>query len=186
MANELRCRYPTFGLTLYAVLFRATDGFAYKGTAFEAPVAADWAAYALPATEQDAAHGTGLYYATMPAGLPTGLYNAWFFNRVGTLPAPTDPLVSQQDLDWTGALEFSGAVTAAGGAVLASDGLDTIHIDGINLRQMVALLASALAGKCAVVGNNITFRSTDDSVDRITANFDPVGQRLAVTLMPPA
>jgi len=57
VANEIRARYPQFGQALYAVLLRARDGQAYRGGAFEAPLAADWASYALPATEQDAAHG---------------------------------------------------------------------------------------------------------------------------------
>jgi hypothetical protein len=76
-------------------------------------------------------------------------------------------------------------VDTSAGVTLAANGLDAVMTDGVNARQALALVASALAGPCALAGNQITFKSTDNVANRITATVDEAGQRLAVALSPP-
>ena len=53
---------------------------------------------------------------------------------------------------------------------------------GRTLRQALRIILAALAGKASIVGSTITFRDTNDSVNRIVALTDEDGQRLTVTL----
>lgn len=102
MANELQAQY-TSGKTVYAVILSAV-GQAWNGTTFEAPLAADWATYAVAATEQST---TGLYEATMPAGVSTaGLYSVLFYQRAGASPATTDTVIGKGLIEWSGTTEI--------------------------------------------------------------------------------
>jgi hypothetical protein len=172
MANELRARHPAFGLTVYALLLRASDGQAYKGGgAFEPPAAQGWALYAVPAVEQDAAHGTGLYYASMPGGLPAGLYEAWLYSRLGATPAPTDTLIAQQSLDWGGAAELG--TYAAYAVVMQTPMAEAYATRGAapTLEQMQFMAWAALS-EFGVVGTTLTCRRLDDATAAMTFTLD--------------
>jgi hypothetical protein len=114
MANELQARYLT-GSTVYAVVRRNSDGQFHNGTGFEVPVSANWASYAKATTEQST---TGYYYGSMPA-VAAGLYDVDFLARVGASPAPSDYLVGQATIDWSGSadLGLAGGVALAPGAI---------------------------------------------------------------------
>jgi hypothetical protein len=53
---------------------------------------------------------------------------------------------------------------------------------GYSLLEIMRLMSAALLGKVDISGSTHTFRSADDSVDRITATVDGAGQRTAITL----
>lgn len=56
---------------------------------------------------------------------------------------------------------------------------------GLTVRQQMRLAAAALYGKASGLGGvTVTFRDTNDTVDRITATVDVSGDRSAVTLNP--
>jgi hypothetical protein len=107
VANELQAHY-TPGLFVYAVLRRA-DGQFFNGAGFEMPLGGNWGNYAISAPEQG---GVGYYYASMPAGLPAGQYNADFFWRQGTTPAVLDTIIGQASLSWSGSADDSSAQIA--------------------------------------------------------------------------
>jgi hypothetical protein len=53
----------------------------------------------------------------------------------------------------------------------------------LTVRQQLRLAAAALYGKAAGLSTTtVTFRDTNDTVDRITATVDASGDRTAVTL----
>jgi hypothetical protein len=56
-------------------------------------------------------------------------------------------------------------------------------VDGYSLESALKLCLSALAGKVTGGGTTtITFRSADDSADRIVATVDSNGNRSSITL----
>lgn len=153
MANELQAQY-TSGKTVYAVILSAV-GQAWNGTTFEAPLAADWATYAVAATEQST---TGLYEATMPAGVSTaGLYSVLFYQRAGASPATTDTVIGKGSIEWSGTAEIprssvpanvwtnaSRTLTAFGFSVTVSG---NVTVGGYAANQDPAtLLASSFSG----------------------------------------
>lgn len=102
MANELQAQ-NTSGATVYAVILSAV-GQAWNGTSFENPLAANWATYKVAATEQST---TGLYEATMPAGISTaGLYSVLFYIQIGGAPAATDTVIGKGTIEWSGTAEI--------------------------------------------------------------------------------
>jgi len=192
MANELKARYATFGLTVYAVLIRASDGQAYNGAGFVTVSAAAWPSYFIPAYEQDAANGTGVYYASMPANIPAGLYEIWFFRRVGATAAPSDTLITQQYLDWSGTVELGlSSITAGGtgtfsvtvGGYAAGKDPYTLVVktpmtEGYapkntqpTLEQMSYMCWSALS-EFGVNGTSIVCRKIDDATTAMTFSLD--------------
>ena len=72
------------------------------------------------------------------------------------------------------------ALTAAAIDLILDDVVDGTY----TLRQLVRLMASALAGKVSGGGTaTVVFRDVPDTKDRITATVDVNGNRTAVTLV---
>ena len=101
MAGELQAHFAT-GAALYAVLLNE-NAQPWNGTTFDAtPTTAEWASYVVALTEWST---TGLYRATMPAGIVTpGTYQVLVYKRLGGVgtEAPTDPVVWSGELAWSG------------------------------------------------------------------------------------
>lgn len=60
-------------------------------------------------------------------------------------------------------------------------GLAGVVETGFDYTQCLQLIAAAVAGKCGIVGDTVTYRDLNDSADRIVATTDGDGQRTAVT-----
>ncbi len=102
MANELQAQYVS-GKTVYAIVLSST-GQTWNGTAFEAPLAANWLTYKLVATE---ASTTGLYEATMPAGISSaGSFSVLFYLQAGGGPSSTDLVIGKGSIEWSGSAEI--------------------------------------------------------------------------------
>lgn len=84
----------------------------------------------------------------------------------------------------------SGTVTASALAADAANEAADALLDrtagietGMTLRQALRVVLAATAGKATgLAGNTVTYRDTNDTVDRITAAVDDVGNRTSVTL----
>ncbi|WP_165231369.1 hypothetical protein [Aquisphaera insulae] len=78
------------------------------------------------------------------------------------------------------------ATDASGRVLLAAAGLDAVPIDGLNARQLLAVLG-ALVGKRAGLPNGpLTLTGVDGSTVRVSTTFDPSGNTTAITITPPA
>ena len=77
-------------------------------------------------------------------------------------------------------------LTAPALAAVSAVVLDLVDcIDpGITLRKAIRLMLAESAGKLGIAGSTYTFRSTDDTKDRITATVDGTGQRTAMAYDP--
>lgn len=102
MANEICIGTPAGSGVFYAVL-RTLVTQVYNGTGFETPIAANWTAYAITLTNLT---GVPYYTATFPA-LPAGDYEVDIYQRLGSTPAPTDPIKFGPALmKWDGSAEI--------------------------------------------------------------------------------
>lgn len=112
---------------------------------------------------------------------------ATLITQVGVLFNTRIPGVIQpQTGDAFARIGANGAgLTAVG---LASNGLDAIVIEtGLNARQALSINAAALAGVLAVSGTTVTIAAAGvPATNRITTTVDASGQRISVTLHPPA
>jgi len=78
-------------------------------------------------------------------------------------------------------------ITAAAGVALSAAGvdaiLDEVVVGSYTMRQLLKVMAAALAGKATGGGTtSVTFRGVDDASDVIVATVDANGNRSAVTL----
>ena len=98
MANEIQGSYIT-GRTIYA-LVRSSNGDVWNttSTALETYQSSRYSGYVIGATEQGTA--SAYYQASMPASIPTGLYNITLKNQQSNDPAETDPTVDAGSIDW--------------------------------------------------------------------------------------
>ena len=179
MAGELLTNYET-GKTVYVVVLDGSGrAWNTSTSAFETIDTANWANYAVALTEQQT---SGVYVGDFPSGIATsGRYRAIAYEQLGGAPASGDLAVAGGVLDWNGALEVHLAN--------AGDGFDVEA--GINLRQAVAIVLAAVAGKTngflgAKAATGATFLAPDGSSTRITADTDEAGNRLQISLSPPA
>lgn len=96
MANEIRYYFVT-GYTLYAIVSDPLTGYWWNGSAFEAPLTANWALYPVTMNQQST---TGAYYGDLPA-VVAGNYDILIYRRVGGSPAVTDgPPLAVVSLSW--------------------------------------------------------------------------------------
>ena len=99
-----------------------------------------------------------------------------------------DTLCSTDTFDVNVATIANDAITAASlkadaGAEIADAILDEVVVGSYTLRQLVKVMAAALAGKATGGGTtSVTFRGVDDTSDVIVATVDANGNRSAVTL----
>lgn len=103
MAKEIQIVTDTSGQTLYAQVFRATDGKVWNtaGTpAFEDYATANIADYDIALTEQGTA--SKIYMGTFPSGIAAGDYLVRVLIRAGGSPAETDALAGAGPLHWDG------------------------------------------------------------------------------------
>lgn len=85
------------GRNLYAILFDAT-GKVWNGAAFVSLNPSMWDNYAINLTEIV----TGIYQATIPAGVPATTLHIAVYERATTTPTPTDLLAAVGELHWGG------------------------------------------------------------------------------------
>ena len=99
-----------------------------------------------------------------------------------------DTLCSTDTFDVNVATIANDAITAASlkadaGAEIADAILDEVVVGSYTLRQLLKVMAAALAGKATGGGTtSVTFRGVDDTSDVIVATVDANGNRSAVTL----
>jgi hypothetical protein len=120
----------------------------------------------------------------------------WFELAGVTAAAVADAVWDEATADHTTASSF-GALDANVDAILADTGtdgvvltaaavdavLDEVVVGTYTMRQLLAVMASALAGKVSGGGTStITFRGVNDASDVIVATVDASGNRSAVTL----
>jgi len=106
-------------------------------------------------------------------GRTAGSYGQLFKDNLPILITPANKLLTD----------------AAGRVELQSDGLDQIVVEtGINARQALAVIASALAGVLSGAGTTaVTIEAANNpGTTRITANVTLLGDRVTVVLTPPA
>ena len=122
-------------------------------------------------------------FSTMPSVNPisTGIYEI-VFASVTPAPAEGDRLICKVNGDISGTAwsEYAVPIKIIG---KSSDVLAAGDVDGYSLESALKLCLSALAGKVTGGGTTtITFRSADDSADRIVATVDSNGNRSSITL----
>ena len=77
----------------------------------------------------------------------------------------------------------AAALKADAGAEIADAILDEVVVGSYTMRQLLKVMAAALAGKATGGGTtSVTFRGVDDTSDVIVATVDANGNRSAVTL----
>lgn len=102
MANELQLDRTFTGESLYAIITNSASQI-WNGVEFVTPTPVNWSTYAVMMTEVD---GTGYYKADFPAGIVTaGEYGISIRKQLGGAPFPTDTLVGEGSLYWTGTEE---------------------------------------------------------------------------------
>ena len=103
MANELSIHDAAGKTTVYFVV-RLGGSFALAGGGgVEAYNASHWANYAVAAAEIGA---TGIYQASMPAGLSAGNYAVEAYDRLGGSPSAGDTWLGAGSLAWSGTAEI--------------------------------------------------------------------------------
>ena len=122
-------------------------------------------------------------FSTVPTvnTISTGIYEI-VFASVTPAPAEGDRLICKVNGDISGTAwsEYAVPVKIIG---KSSDVLAAGDVDGYSLESALKLCLSALAGKVTGGGTTtITFRSADDSADRIVATVDSNGNRSSITL----
>ena len=120
----------------------------------------------------------------------------WFELAGVTAAAVADAVWDEATADHTTASSFGSldanidailADTGTDGVLIAGGGVDAILDEAVvgtyTMRQLLAVMASALAGKVSGGGTStITFRGINDASDVIVATVDASGNRSAVTL----
>lgn len=77
----------------------------------------------------------------------------------------------------------AAAIKADAGAEIADAILDEVVVGSYTMRQLLKVMAAALAGKATGGGTtSVTFRGVDDASNVIVATVDTNGNRSAVTL----
>lgn len=99
--------------------------------------------------------------------------------------AVVDALVGFVDVNvvrWGGAAisPAVGNLPPVNPSLTQANGIET----GITLQGALQLILAAAAGKLAIAGSTVTIRDINDTVDRIVADTDAAGQRLAVLHQP--
>jgi hypothetical protein len=122
-------------------------------------------------------------FSTVPTvnTISTGIYEI-VFASVTPAPAEGDRLICKVNGDISGTAwsEYAVPIKIIG---TSSDVLAAGDVDGYSLESALKLCLSALAGKVTGGGTTtITFRSADDSADRIVATVDSNGNRSSITL----
>ena len=78
---------------------------------------------------------------------------------------------------------FRSALKADAVTEIADAILDEVVVGSYTMRQLLKVMAAALAGKATGGGTtSVTFRGVDDTSDVIVATVDANGNRSAVTL----
>ncbi len=117
MANELEISYQGSG-TLYAIIRRQSDAYAWNGTAFEAWSDANVATYDIPLTSK----GGDLYQADFPSSITEGDYRIYYYEQSGASPATTDLILRSFARHWDGA-----ALSSESDITLSSYALTTLE-----------------------------------------------------------
>jgi len=110
MADELRLTYQGAAATLYAVVRRTSDQYAWDNTAsaWEAWADGSIGDYDLPLTDQ----GGDLYTADFPSTIASGsVVRIMYYIQAGASPAITDLAIRSEEYRWTGVLTASESIT---------------------------------------------------------------------------
>jgi hypothetical protein len=151
MAKELKTPFIS-GATVYAVILNAAgQAWRIDSGVFELPLAADWAHYAIAATEQST---TGIYEGNFPVTITTvGAYHVLFRQQSGSSPASSDQSNGMigGTIYWTGTAESfplaSNAVSAA------SVGMSGGNVN-VNIAQWTGTAVSLNGGLPSVSSGN--------------------------------
>lgn len=120
MSDLLQLTYQGSAATLYAIIRRRSDQYAFNGTAFEAWSDANLSDYAVAL--QDA--GGDLYTLTIPSSVAAGDYTAIYYEQAGDDPASDDLLLARRDFHWNGQTASSGSSVELSSYALTS--LDSV------------------------------------------------------------
>ena len=121
MASEITTRF-TAGQNLYAVIW--FGGTVWNGTAFEAPVAANWGTYDIPLTETAIAGAQSRYAADFPTAIvDSGVFGVEIYQRAGASPAVGDTLFGVENFVWSAGHDLGDSVAIIG----ATTGGDSLN-----------------------------------------------------------
>jgi hypothetical protein len=190
------------GQNLGLVLVNASTGAALTGATIAVKRVVDGAAQA-SATGVVTEAGGGQYNFAPSAADTNGNSVSFLFTATGAVPVEKTVLCTA--CDPTSAASFgitnldaavSTRSTYAGGPVasvaapvaIAAAGLDNVVVEaGINARQALAEVLAASAGVVAGMGTGtVVIKGGGVAATRISATTDVDGNRIAVTLTPPA
>ena len=129
---------------------------------------------------------TGFLAQTFPGGILANQTNI----TAGTITNVTNLTNAATNGDFTAAMKTStttAATAATPTATLPSSGLDSIVVEsGMNARQALSIIASALSGVLSGAGTGtITVKGGNVATTRIVANTDNAGNRTSVALSLP-
>lgn len=134
MADELNVNFQGSAATLYAIIRRASDTYAWNGSAFEAWSDANVGTYDIPLTDK----GGDFYSADFPSAIVSGDYSVFYYEQAGGSPATTDLLLDREDVYWDGATTSEPPAPGESGTYWTWDGIKNI------LGQINAEIASQL------------------------------------------
>ena len=146
--------------------------------------------------EVDATNMPGVYRLDLPdAVCATGVPSAVVMLKGATNLAPVLLEIQLTDFDLNDASPnvtvndmatdslTAAAIKADAGAEIADAILDEVVVGSYTMRQLLKVMAAAMAGKATGGGTtSVTFRGVDDTSDVIVATVDANGNRSAVTL----
>lgn len=88
---KLRLPLGRYSLNVYAIITHPDTGYYWNAVdaAFEELNTANWSEYAVALAEDGGAGATGVYTASLPAGITAGMYHVEARRRTGSTPSPT-------------------------------------------------------------------------------------------------
>ena len=148
MAAALITTVFTTKSTLYAVVFRISDGYVWNTStgAFEAFSSSNWANYAIAMTETT---GTGFFSAAYPSAISETLTAEAVYQQAGGSPATSDTVQSLVHSQGQNVPAVGGSATAAAKQQAALDSMITGTV------QAGAISATAFPTSLTDTSNNI-------------------------------
>ena len=160
MAGELECVHTT-GRTVYFQV-RNSSGLIFNTASglYEAYLTANIADYDVAATEQGTA--SGVYVASIPAGISSGLLNIVAKDRAGGAPAETDLTIATGEVNWSGSIVpflpgLANFFTASAGTYATADALSVVAqiVDSVTANGPTdATIADKLLGRNLAGGSD--------------------------------
>ena len=174
MANELFLRNIA-SQNMYAVVWQGNQ--VWNGSAFVAPVAANWNTYAIALSEVTIAGAASRYVGNFPnIGSTPALCFVETYTRAGGSPAVSDsPFGDPLNFYWDGSQEVGPH-----NAKLSLHGLDPVVCDTMSLPKMVGVIFAGVAGVISNAGTGTeTYKGPDGTTTRFSVTIDASGNRSA-------